>query len=157
VVKTVALQEEPDVSSGLTVAMARQMKIFGTVKSFKVNPRGRVDQVPLVDKTPAPQSAYSAPAPAPAPVAPTPVVVKPAVSFLFLSQVKHVQAAAAVVVASSQPQTSKPRAPAGNSIRDLMNRFQTVNLSLKFFHDKRLRMLDMIRSFLCIYVALNKK
>jgi hypothetical protein len=112
VVKTVALQEEPDVSSGLTVAMARQMKIFGTVKSFKVNPRGRVDQVPLVDKTPAPQSAYSAPAPAPAPVAPTPVVVKPA-------------AAAAVVVASSQPQTSKPRAPAGNSIRDLMNRFQT--------------------------------
>ena len=156
-VKTVALQEEPDVSSGLTVAMARQMKIFGTVKSFKVNPRGRVDQVPLVDKTPAPQSAYSAPAPAPAPVAPTPVVVKPAVSFLFLSQVKHVQAAAAVVVASSQPQTSKQRAPAGNSIRDLMNLFQTVNLSLKFFHDKRLRMLDMIRSFLCIYVALNKK
>ncbi|CBY08056.1 unnamed protein product [Oikopleura dioica] len=112
--KTVALQEEPDVSAGLTVAMARQMKIFGTVKSFKVNPRARVDQVPLVNKTPAPQSAYSAPTPAPAPVAPASnhVVVKPA-------------AAAAIVVASSQPQTSKPRAPAGNSIRDLMNRFQT--------------------------------
>lgn len=110
--KTVALKDEPDVSAGLTVAMARQMKIFGTVKSFKVNPRGRLDQVPLVDKTPAPQSAYSAPTPPPpAPVAPKPVVVKPA-------------AAAAVVVASS-PQTSKPRAPASNSIRDLMNRFQT--------------------------------
>ena len=139
--------------------MARQMKIFGTVKSFKVNPRGRVDQVPLVDKPPAPQSAYSAPAPAPAPapVAPTPVVVKPAVSFVFLSQVKNVQAAAAVVVASSQPQTSKPRAPAGNSIRDLMNRFQTVNISFKISHNKILRMLDMIRSFYAFMSPSTKK
>ena len=131
------------------------MKIFGTVKSFKVNPRGRVDQVPLVDKPPAPQSAYSAPAPAP--VAPTPVVVKPAVSFVFLSQVRNVQAAAAVVVASSQPQTSKPRAPAGNSIRDLMNRFQTVNISFKISHNKILRMLDMIRSFYAFMSPSTKK
>ncbi|CAG5094812.1 Oidioi.mRNA.OKI2018_I69.XSR.g13885.t3.cds [Oikopleura dioica] len=109
--KTVALKEEPDVSAGLTVAMARQMKIFGTVKSFKVNPRARVnDQVPLVDRTPTPQPAYSAPTPV-APPAPKPVHVKPA-------------AAAAVVVNSSQPQTSKPRAPAGASIAALMNRFQ---------------------------------
>ena len=81
--KTVALKEEPDVSAGLTVAMARQMKIFGTVKSFKVNPRARVnDQVPLVDRTPTPQPAYSAPTPV-APPAPKPVHVKPAVNILI--------------------------------------------------------------------------
>merc|ERR1712130_1070071 len=63
-------EEKPDFSRNVSIHQARSQKIFGTVKSFKVNPNAR-PKVPLYDEQP------TEPVPAPV-VAPVPVTPAPA-------------------------------------------------------------------------------
>ena len=72
-VKTVPLKDEnhPDFSRNVSIQQARAQKIFGTVKSFKVNPNAR-PKLPIYDApeaTPAPAVAAAVVVVAPTPVA----------------------------------------------------------------------------------------
>jgi len=63
--------EKPDFSRNVSIHQARSQKIFGTVKSFKINPNAR-PKIPIYD-----EPAQAAPIIAPTPVyAPTPVAVQ---------------------------------------------------------------------------------